>query len=48
MLNLWMYWEKLYPNVSLTVKNKIGSLHKMRLFTFQILHDEWDISVPQI
>ena len=24
MLNLWMNWEKLYPNVSFTVENKIG------------------------
>ena len=26
--NLQMNWEKLCPNLSLTVKNKMGNLHK--------------------
>ena len=25
----------LYPNLNFTVKNKMGNLHKIRLFTFQ-------------
>ena len=36
VLNLWMNWEKLCPNLSFTVENKIGNLHKTRLFARQI------------
>ena len=35
ILNLWMNWENSCPNLSLAVENKIGNLHKIRLFTFQ-------------
>ena len=28
MLNLWMSWQKLYPNLSFTVKNKMENSHK--------------------
>ena len=28
ILNLWMNWEKLCSNLSLTVGNKMGNLHK--------------------
>ena len=35
VLNLWMNWENSCPNLSLAVENKIGNLHKIRLFTFQ-------------
>ena len=28
ILNLWMIWEKLCPNLSFTVENKMGNLHK--------------------
>ena len=34
MLNLWMSWEKLCPNLTFTVENKIGNSHK-RIVTFQ-------------
>ena len=34
-MNLWINWKNLCPNLSFTVKNKIGNLHKIRLFTFQ-------------
>ena len=30
-LNLWMNWENFCPNLSFTVENKIGNLHKIRL-----------------
>ena len=33
--NLWRNWENLYPYLSFTVENKIGNLHKIRLFIFQ-------------
>ena len=35
VLNLWRNWENSCPNLSLAVENKIGNLHKIRLFTFQ-------------
>ena len=35
ILNLWMNWENICPNLSFTVANKIGSLHKIRPFIFQ-------------
>ena len=38
ILNLWMNWKNLCPNLSFTVENKIGNLHKIRLFTFQTKH----------
>ena len=37
ILNLWMNWKNLCPNLSFTVENKIGNLHnKLRLFTFKL------------
>ena len=33
--NLWRKWENLCPYLSFTVENKIGNLHKIRLFIFQ-------------
>ena len=27
ILNLWMNWEKLCPNLSFTVENKLGNSH---------------------
>ena len=32
-----MTWEKLYP-ISFSVENKIGNLHKIRLFTIYFKH----------
>ena len=34
-LDLWINWQNVCPNLSFTVENKIGNLHKIRLFTFQ-------------
>ena len=28
ILNLWINWEILYPNLSLTVENNMGNSHK--------------------
>ena len=28
MLNLWMSWENLCPNLTFTVENKMGNSHK--------------------
>ena len=30
ILNLWMNWENLLPNLSFTVENKMGNLHKTK------------------
>ena len=30
-----MNWEKLGPNLSFTVENEMGNLHKIMLFSFQ-------------
>ena len=35
ILNVWMNLENPCPNLNFTVENKIGSLYKIRLFTFQ-------------
>ena len=35
ILHLSMNWQKLYPNLNFTIENKIGILHKIRLFEFQ-------------
>ena len=34
ILNQWMNWKNLCPNLSFTVENKIGNLRKIRLFKF--------------
>ena len=36
ILNLWMNWEKLGPNLCFTVENKASNLHKIKLLLFQI------------
>ena len=30
-----MNWEKLDPNLTLTIENKMVNLHKLKLFSFQ-------------
>ena len=35
ILNLWMNWENFCPNLSFTVENKIGNLHKISLLIIQ-------------
>ena len=35
ILDLWINWQNVCPNLSFTVENKIGNLHKIRLLTFQ-------------
>ena len=47
ILNICINWEHLCPNLSVTVENKICSLLKIRLFTFQTSHNELDIPLPQ-
>ena len=32
ILNLWMTWEKLGPNLSFTIENKMGNSNKKRWY----------------
>ena len=34
ILNLWMNWERICPNLSLTVDIKMGDLQKKKMATF--------------
>ena len=36
---------KLYPNFNFTVEHKMGNLLKISLFTFQMYHNERDITI---
>ena len=48
MLNLWMSWESLCPNLSFTVENKIRNLHKSGWSNFKLNMNDWDIPLPKI
>ena len=48
MLNLWMSWEDLCPNLSFTVENKMGNLHKRGWPHFKLNINDWDIPFPKI
>ena len=41
--NLWVSWEKLWPNLSFTVENKMESSHKRSWSQFQLKINDWDI-----
>ena len=43
MLNLWMSWENLCPNLGFTVESKMGNSHKRRWS-----HFIWDIPFPKM
>ena len=36
MLNLWMTWENVCPNLRLTVKNKMRNSHKREWSQFKL------------
>ena len=48
MLNLWISWEKLCPNLSFTVENKMRNSCKRRLSHFKLNINDWDIPFPNI
>ena len=48
MLNLWMSWENLCPNLSFTVENKIWNSHKRGWSHFKLNINDWDIPIPKI
>ena len=48
MLNLWMSWENLRPNLNFTVENKMGNSHKRGSSHFKLNINGWDIPFPKI
>ena len=48
MLNLWMSWENLCPNLTFTIENKIGNSHKRGWSHFKLNRIDWDIPFPKI
>ena len=47
MLNLWMGWKNVCPNVSFTVQNKIRNSHKRGWSHFKLNINDWDILFPK-
>ena len=47
MLNLWMGWKNVCPNVSFTVENKIRNSHKRGWSHFKLNINDWDIPFPK-
>ena len=43
-----MNWEKLCPNLSFTIKNKIGNSHKKGSSHFKLNINDLDIPFPKI
>ena len=48
MLNLWMSWENVFPNLTFTVENKMGNSHKRVWSHFKLNINDWDILFPKI
>ena len=48
ILNLWMNWEKLCPNLSFTIENKMGNLHKKWPSNIKLNINDCDIPFPII
>ena len=48
ILNLWMNWEKLCPNLSFTIENKMGNLHKKWPSNIKLNINDCDIQFPII
>ena len=48
MLNLWMSWENLCPNLTFFLENKMGNSHKRGWSHFKLNINDWDIPFPKI
>ena len=48
MLNLWMSWENLCPNLNFTVENKMRNSHKRGWSHFKLNINDWDIPFPKV
>ena len=47
MLNLWMNWENVCPNLNFSVENKMGNSHKRGWPHFKLNINDWDIPFPK-
>ena len=47
MLNLWMSWENLCPNLTFFLENKKGNSHKREWPHFKLNLNDWDITFPK-
>ena len=48
MLNLWMSWENLCPNLTFFLENKMGNSHKRGWSHFKLNLNDWDNPFPKI
>ena len=48
MLNLWMNWENVCPNLTFTVEKKMGNSHKRGWSHFKVNINDWNIPFPKI
>ena len=48
MLNLWMSWENLCPNLSFTIENTMESSQKRGSSHFKLNIYDWDIPFPKV
>ena len=48
MLNLWMIWENLCPNLTFFLENKMGNSHKRGWSYFKLNLNDGDIPFPNI
>ena len=48
ILNLWISWKNLCPNLSFTVENKVGNSHKKGWSHFKLNINDWDIPFSKI
>ena len=48
MLNFWMSWENLCPNLTFTVENKMGNSHKRGWSHFKLNVNDSNITFPKI
>ena len=48
ILNLWMSWENLCPNLTFTVENKMRNWRKRGWSHFKLTINDWDIAFPKV
>ena len=48
MLNLWMSWENLSPNLTFFLENKLGNSNKRGWSHFKLNLNDWGIPFPKI
>ena len=48
MLNLWMSWKNLCPDLTFFLENKMGNSHERGWSHFKLNLNDWDIPFPKI